>query len=128
MRHVFSLLYTLVLMAAMWRCFQKMGRMGWEGIIPGYRFYVLFDMIYQNGWKVFLLLIPFYNIYVMIKLCMELAPRFHKARAFGVGMALLAPVFWSILAFGPAKYLNGNQAIKGEDAISQFLAKIAGEK
>ena len=128
MRHVFSLLYTLVLMAAMWRCFQKMGRMGWEGIIPGYNLYVLFDMIYQNGWKLFMLLIPIYSIILWIKLNMELAVRFNKSRGFGVGMALLPPVFWSILAFGPAKYLDGSQAVKGDDAVSQFLAKIAGEK
>ena len=128
MSHVFSVISTLVLLAAMWRCFQKMGRMGWEGVIPGYNLYILFDMIYQNGWKVFMLLIPIYGLILWIKLNMELAVRFNKPRGFGVGMALLAPIFWSILAYGPAQYLDGSQAVKGEDPISQFLAKIAGEK
>ena len=58
----------------------------------------------------------------------ETAEMLREMATNGVGMALLAPVFWSILAYGPAQYLDGSQAVKGDDAISQFLAKIAGEK
>ena len=123
-----TLIVSIVLMAGQWRVFQKMGRRGWEGIIPGYNFYILFDMLYQNGWQVFMLLIPIYNIILLIRLHMDLAERFNKSRGFGVGMALLAPVFYCIVGFGSAKYLDGSQAVKGDDPISQFLAKIAGEK
>ena len=121
-----TLIVSIVLMAGQWRVFQKMGRRGWEGIIPGYNFYILFDMLYQNGWKVFMLLIPIYNIILLIRLHMDLAERFNKSRGFGVGMALLAPVFYCIVGFGSAKYLDGSQAVQGTDPISVFLEKIAG--
>jgi len=37
---------------------------------------------------------------------MDLAKSFGKSSAFGVGLALLPPVFWLMLAFGDATYLG----------------------
>ena len=54
-------------MVGSWMIFKKMGRQGWEGIVPIYSTYVLCKVLYGNGWKFLLLLIPFYNIYFAIK-------------------------------------------------------------
>jgi hypothetical protein len=112
---------TIVLAVAYWRVYQKMGREGWEGIIPFYNSYVLFEELYGNGWKFLLLLIPFYNIYVVFKCSIDLADSFHKSAGFGVGLALLAPIFWCILAFSDAYYLDGSQEVQGDDVISQTI-------
>lgn len=126
MTFVFELLCFAVLFASFWRVFQKMGRRGWEGIIPGYNLYIIFDILYSSPWKFFMLLIPIYGIVVLVRYNIELAHRFNRSSGFGVGMAFLAPVFYAILAFGPAQYLDGSYAVPGEDSFSQFLDKIAG--
>lgn len=44
-------------MVGSWMIFKKMGRQGWEGIVPIYSTYVLCKVLYGNGWK--FLLLPF---------------------------------------------------------------------
>ena len=65
--------YVILYLTARWRIFRKMGRKGWEAIVPYYNVYVLFKVLYGNGWQMLLLLIPFYNIYVAFKLNFDLA-------------------------------------------------------
>lgn len=120
-----SLIIMVVTLAANWRIFQKMGREGWEGLIPIYNIYVQFEELYGNGAKMFLLLIPFYNIYIGIKFYIDLAHAFNKSTGFGWGLMLLNVVFFCILAFGDAKYLDGSRAVVGNDAISTTLDSIS---
>lgn len=68
-------------MVGSWMIFKKMGRQGWEGIVPIYSTYVLCKVLYGNGWKFLLLLIPFYNIYFAIKMMVDLARPSTKAWA-----------------------------------------------
>jgi hypothetical protein len=60
----------------------------------------------KPGWWVLLMLIPLVNLIVFIMLCIEIAQKFGKSSGFGVGMALLAPIFWPMLGFGDAKYMH----------------------
>ena len=122
-----SVLLYIVSAAAYWRLFQKMGRQGWEGIIPLYREYCLFEELYGNGWKILGLLIPFYNIYVAIKLEVDFCHAFHKYGGFVAGFIFLNPVFLLILAFTDAQYLDGSRAIGADDPISRTLDEIAGK-
>lgn len=48
---VISFLLLVVSLAANWRVYQKMGRQGWEGIIPFYNIYVQFEVLYGQGRK-----------------------------------------------------------------------------
>ena len=97
----------------MYFVFRKMGKQGWEGLIPVYNMYVLFDELYGNGLKFLLLLIPVYNIYVLIKLYIDWAKAFGQSGAFVVGLILLQPVFLLILG------LNDNyQYCKTTDAAA----------
>lgn len=124
MSDVISFLVAIALMAGEWMVYQKMGRKGWEGIIPFYNWYVLCEVLYNNGHKFWFLLIPGYNIYVIIRYMIDLARNFHKSAGFGVGLAFLAPVFMCILGFGDAVYLDGSGAVKGNDPISNALDKV----
>lgn len=116
-----ELAVTILTLAASWRIYQKMGRQGWEGIIPLYNSYVLFEELYGNGWRMLLMLIPLYNIYLIFKVNIDLAERFHQSAGFGVGMTLLAPIFNCILAFGNAVYGDGSYANYGSDSISETI-------
>ena len=106
-----ALIFYALILAAQWMYYQKMGRQGWEGIVPLYNSYVLFEELYGNGGKMLLLLIPIFNIYVAIKLYIDLAHAFGLGTGFGIGLVLLNPVFSCILGFGGATYI-GSQAKK----------------
>mgnify|MGYP000712497399 CR=1 FL=1 len=78
---ILELIATILSLVGSWMVYKKMGRQGWEGIVPIYNTYVLCQELYGNGWKFLLLLIPFYNIYFGIKMMIDLAKAFNLARA-----------------------------------------------
>lgn len=124
MSDVISVLAAIALMAGEWMVYQKMGRKGWEGIIPFYNWYVLCEVLYNNGNRFWFLLIPGYNIYLIIRYMIDLARSFHKSAGFGVGLAFLAPVFMCILGFGDGVYLDGSAAVSGNDPVSNVLNRV----
>lgn len=122
---VLSIILTIVILVANWMVFKKMGREGWEGIIPVYNQYVLFDVLYGNGWKFLLLLIPIYNIYVMIKMDMDLAQEFGQSKGFGVGLFFLPFIFLLVLGFGKAQFRGGSVANEKEDFVTKAADAVA---
>jgi len=50
------------------------------------------------------MLIPFVNIIIAIILLIDLAKSFGKGVGFGIGLILLAIIFFPILGFGSAQY------------------------
>ena len=118
-----GIICTILSLVASWMIYKKMGREGWEGIIPIYNVFVLCKELYGNGWKCLLLLIPLYNIYFCIKLYIDWAKTFGKSAGFAIGMILLPFIFQLILAFGSAKYKDGSMENKNEDFVSQVVGK-----
>ncbi len=116
-----STLLFLLDLVALWVIFKKMGHEGWEGIVPFYNLYILFEEFYGNGWKVLLLLIPIYNIYLIISLFIKMAHAFGQSSGFGVGLALLSPIFMPVLAFGDYVYKDGTKANTSDDFISRSI-------
>ena len=123
---VSAMIYILIAAGA-WRIFEKMGREGWEGIIPFYNLYVLFDELYGSGWKMLLLLIPIYNIYVAVKFNIDLSHAFHLHGAYAIGLLFLPVVFYPVLGFGDAVYLDGNPDRNGDNMIKQELNKLSSQ-
>lgn len=119
------LLLSILNILANWRLFQKMGRQGWESLIPFYNHYILFENLYGCGAKMFLMLIPFYGIYVAIKYYIDLARAFNKSLLFGLGLIFLNSIFFCILGLGSAEYLDGSHAAVGRDGISRFVENLA---
>ncbi len=107
-----GLAYTLLLLISQWRVYTKMGRKGWEGFIPIYNSYVLFKVLYGNGWRFLLFLIPIYDIYLLFKVNIDLARGFQKGAGFGVGLVFLAPIFNLILGFGGAVFDESARAAR----------------
>lgn len=77
---ILELIIGILTLVAEWMIFKKMGRQGWEGIVPFYNTYVLCQELYGNGWKFLLLLIPIYNIYFVIKMNIDWAKAFNQGR------------------------------------------------
>lgn len=88
--------------------FTKANRPGWAALIPIYNMIVLSEIVYNNGAKIFLLLVPIYNIYFIFRYSIDLAHAYGKSTGFGVFAAFFPPLAIWILGFGNAQYvLNG---------------------
>lgn len=122
-----GLIITLFIMAGSWRMFQKCGRQGWEAIIPLYNVYVICDLLYGQGWKILLYLIPFYNIYFTFKVNIDMARGFNQGAGFGVGLTFLPMVFVPILGFGNMTWGDGSEATVADDFISRGLDQLSGK-
>jgi hypothetical protein len=94
----------VVVIAGVWKAFEKAGAPGWAAIIPIYNYYVMVKMAGKEGWWVILIFIPLVNIVVAFIVMIEIAKNFGKSTGFGVGLVLLSFVFWPILGFGDAEW------------------------
>lgn len=121
---LFSFLACALIIVANWQIYKKMGREGWNSVIPFYNTYVLFEVLYGNGWKFLTLLIPFYNIYAYFKMCIDLAAGFNKTTGFGVGIALVNVVFLPLLAFDKENVWRDNTTPYQSDFMDNILGKV----
>ena len=101
---VVSLIIGIIGLAAQWKLFTKAGEAGWKCIIPIYNAYIIFKIVYGNGWKFLFLCVPVLNIIFSIGYLIRLAQVYGKSTAFGIGLIFLNPIFMIILAFGDSSY------------------------
>ena len=93
-------------LASFWRIFNKAGEPGWKCLVPIYGAVVFHRIIGRPTWWIVLLCIPFVNIIPSIMECFDLARVFGKGAGFGLGILLLGPLFFMVLAFGSAEYVG----------------------
>jgi len=101
---VFGFIGVLVILASLWKIFQKAGRSGWESLIPIYNLYVLLKIVGKPAWWLILFLVPGVNFVFFVWMYNMLSKSFGKDEAFTVGLILLGIIFIPILGFGSAKY------------------------
>ncbi len=94
----------VVVIAGMWKTFEKAGKPGWASIIPIYNVIVLIEIAGKPIWWVLLFFIPLVNMIVAILVCIEVAKNFGQGAGFGIGLAFLGVIFFPILGFGSATY------------------------
>ena len=58
----------------------------------------------RPSWWVILLYIPIVNIVVLAIVSIDIAKSYGRSAAFGIGLWLLAPIFYLILGFGSSTY------------------------
>jgi hypothetical protein len=91
--------------AGMWKVFQKAGHTGWLAIIPFVNIYVLLKIAKRPGWWLILYIIPLVNIVVGIMVAIDVAKAFGKSTAFGVfGLWLFSFIGYPMMGFGDAVY------------------------
>lgn len=99
-----SIALAVYMIICRWKLLEKASMPGWASIVPFYNLYKECELVLGNGWKMFLFLIPIYNIILAIKFQFELAKRFGKWVGFGFGLLFLNPIFLWILAFDSSTY------------------------
>jgi hypothetical protein len=91
-------------LAGMWKVFTKAGKPGWAILVPIYNIIVMLEIIGAPMWWIVMFLIPIANIIFAFKMAFAMARVFGQSSGFGIGLALLGPVFYPILGFGSAQY------------------------
>lgn len=94
----------VIVIAGIWKAFEKAGKPGWAAIVPIYNVIVMLEIAKKPLWWIVLMLIPIVNIVIAIILNIEIAQKFGKGAGFGLGLSFLGIIFWPILGFGDAQY------------------------
>lgn len=99
------LAFVVVIIAGMWKVFEKAGQPGWAAVVPFYNVYILTIEIAKKEILWFVLwFIPFVNLVAAVIVSIEVAKKFGKSELYGIGLAFLGFVFYPMLGFGDAQY------------------------
>ena len=100
-----ELVIGLVALIADFKLYAMAGEPAWAAIIPIYNLYVMFKIVYGNGWKFLLLLVPILGWIIGIVMNIRLAQVYGRSTGFGIGLLFLSPIFYLLLAFdGKSNY------------------------
>lgn len=94
----------ILVIAGMWRIFEKAGQPGWGAIVPIYNLYLLTVIAQKPGWWTVMFFIPLANIVFAIMTWYEIAKKFGKDVGYTVGILLLGFIFIPMLGLGSAQY------------------------
>ena len=106
--------FTVLMIAAVWKIFDKAGQAGWKSLIPIYGAVVFLRIVGRPAWWCLLLCIPVVNLFLSLALCIDLARAFGKGGGYAAGLAFLTPIFLLMVAFGDAQYQSGKPKISPE--------------
>jgi len=107
------LVLIVVVLAGLWKMFEKAGQPGWACLIPFYNVYILLKVAGRPGWWLILLFIPLVNIVINIIVAIDVAKAFGQSAIFGFFLNFLfCGIGFVILGFGSYQYLGPqNQAM-----------------
>jgi hypothetical protein len=101
---IIGLAIVIFFVVVWWKIFRKAGQPGWAILIPFYNLYVMLKVAGKPGWWLILFLIPIVNFIIGILMIVGLAQNFGKGTGFVLGLIFLGVIFLPILAFGSATY------------------------
>lgn len=96
-----------LIVASMWKVFDKAGQPGWGAIVPIFNIYLMCKIANRPAWWMVLFFIPVVSLIAFAVLSFDIAKAFGKGAGFGLGLFLLGFIFYPILAFGSAEYVGG---------------------
>ncbi|MEQ8423733.1 MAG: DUF5684 domain-containing protein [Cyclobacteriaceae bacterium] len=100
------LIILVVIVAGMWKVFEKAGKPGWAAIIPIYNLVILLEIVGKPVWWIILLIIPFVNFIIIIILYHQLSLSFGQNVGMTILLLVLPFVAFPLLGFGSAKYVG----------------------
>ncbi|MFW5659158.1 MAG: DUF5684 domain-containing protein [Bacteroidota bacterium] len=131
---IVTLALVVVMIAGLWKVFQKAGQPGWAAIVPFYNLYILVKvakkpvsyfillMVLSLAGNVFndpdmlwlIGIISLANLVVSGIVMVSLAQQFGKSAGYGIGLLLLPFIFLPMLGFGDAEYLDAETGMELE--------------
>lgn len=107
-----SLVIAVIIIVGGWKMFEKAGQPGWAILIPIYNVYIMLKIAGRPWWWLVLFLIPLVNIVVSIVLSIDIAKSFGQSAAFGVILIfLLGGLGYLLLGFGKNYHYVGPSAL-----------------
>jgi hypothetical protein len=103
---LFSLVFGIILLVALWKIYSKAGEPGWACIIPIYNVYVLLKIVGRPWWWLLLMLIPLVNIVIYLVVTNDLSKSFGHGVGFTLGLIFLPGIFHLVLGFGGSRYVG----------------------
>lgn len=100
-----------VVIAGVWKAFEKAGEPGWAAVIPFYNLWVMVRISDNAWWWFVLFFVPIIQLLAVIKVSFDIASEFGQGILFGVGLWLLPFVFWPLLGFGEYRYQGGRTGL-----------------
>jgi hypothetical protein len=113
---IFYLGIFVLVIAGMWKFFEKAGKPGWAAIIPIYNQIVLAEIGGKPSWWGVLCLIPLAGIVFAIWILNVAIKSFGKDEGFTIGTIFLPFVFWPILGFSKDIQYRGPYSNTAADA------------
>lgn len=101
-----ALVVAIVCLIAAAKLFSKAGIAGWKVLIPIYNGYLLYKLVFGNGWLFLLNLIPFVGYVLPCVVEFKLAKAFGKGTGFAILSLFFSPITRMILAFGDSEYVG----------------------
>jgi len=95
-----------LMIISMWKVYEKANKPGWAAIVPIYNLIIMLEIAKKPTWWVAMYFVPIANIVFMIMTMNAVSKNFGKDEGFTVGLVLLGVIFWPILAFGSARYVD----------------------
>ena len=88
--------------------FEKAGERAWKAIVPFYNLYILYKIVWGNGWLCLTILIPFGGALFSLVTYYKLGRVFGKGRLFSIALLVIPFIPMTMIAFGRAEYLGGS--------------------
>jgi hypothetical protein len=101
---ILNIIISLISIVIMWKFYVKAGQPGWGCLIPFYNIYLLLKIAGRPGWWLLLLFVPVVGIVIYFIAMIDIAKNFKKGTGFGIGLVFLSIIFFAVLAFGDAEY------------------------
>ncbi|MCB0650289.1 MAG: signal peptidase I [Saprospiraceae bacterium] len=125
MGFIFGLLVigiVFVVIAGMWKIFEKAGQPGWAAIVPIYNIVILLEIVRKPWWWLLLMIIPYVGMIWSIWTYNLLSKSFGKDEGYTVGMIFLPFIFIPMLGFGEAQYIHNRiEAPQDNDILDSDL-------
>lgn len=102
---LFWLALGIVVILGGWKVFEKAGQPGWAILIPFYNLYIMLKVAGRPGWWLILYLIPLVNLIIMIVVAIDIAKAFGQSAVFGFFLVFLfCGIGYLVLGFGDYHY------------------------
>ena len=109
---IVMLVIAVVFVIGAWKMFVKAGQPGLAILIPFYNMYILLKIVGMPGWWLVLMLIPLVNLVIGIIVAIDLAKAFGQSAVFGVVLLfLLGGIGYLVLGFGNYRYIGPAAAV-----------------
>jgi hypothetical protein len=105
---IVEIIWIVLVVAGLWKMFVKAGQPGWGAIIPFYNIYLMIKVAGRPGWWLILYFIPFVNIVIQLIVSVDIAKNFGHGAGYGVLLWLFAPIMYLVLGFGGDQYQPAN--------------------